>query len=168
MRRGSAIIVGVGLLLAFTVAAQAAATHGMSLFGDLKYGPDFKHFDYVNPDAPKGGTMHYSAIGTFDTLNPFVIKGIPAAGIGGVFDDDVRLQLLIRLVLARHVVGQRGLGDAESLVGRSRRHRAPEQKLVRLAALHLFEPQRHLVVGVGLQIADKQDFRPGPIELADL
>jgi microcin C transport system substrate-binding protein len=58
----------------------------MSLFGDLKYGPDFKHFDYVNPDAPKGGTMRYSAIGTFDTLNPFVIKGIPAAGIGGIFD----------------------------------------------------------------------------------
>jgi len=86
MRRGSAIIVGVVLLFAFTVAAQAAATHGMSLFGDLKYGPDFKHFDYVNPDAPKGGTMHYSAIGTFDTLNPFVIKGIPVAGIGGLFD----------------------------------------------------------------------------------
>jgi microcin C transport system substrate-binding protein len=86
MRRGSAIIVGVVILLAVTVAAQAAATHGMSLFGDLKYGTDFKHFDYVNPDAPKGGTIRYSAIGTFDTLNPFVIKGIPAAGIGGLFD----------------------------------------------------------------------------------
>jgi microcin C transport system substrate-binding protein len=58
----------------------------MSLFGDLKYGPDFKHFDYVNPDAPKGGTMRLSAIGTFDTLNPYVVKGVPAAGIGGIFD----------------------------------------------------------------------------------
>jgi microcin C transport system substrate-binding protein len=58
----------------------------MSLFGDLKYGPDFKHFDYTNPDAPKGGTMKMSAIGTFDTLNPFVVKGVPAAGIGGIFD----------------------------------------------------------------------------------
>ena len=58
----------------------------MSLFGDLKYGPDFKHFDYVNPNAPKGGTMRLSAIGTFDTLNPFVVKGVPAAGIGGIFD----------------------------------------------------------------------------------
>jgi microcin C transport system substrate-binding protein len=86
MRRGSAVIVGVFLLLAFTATAQAAATHGMSLYGDLKYGQDFEHFDYVNPDAPKGGTIHYSAIGTFDTLNPFVIKGIPAAGIGGLFD----------------------------------------------------------------------------------
>ena len=61
-------------------------SYGMSLFGDLKYGPDFKHFDYVNPDAPKGGTMRSSAIGTFDTLNPFVIKGVPAAGIGAIFD----------------------------------------------------------------------------------
>jgi microcin C transport system substrate-binding protein len=67
-------------------AAQAGATHGMSLFGDLKYGPDFQHFDYVNPDAPKGGTMRYSAIGTFDTLNPFIIKGVPVAGIGMIFD----------------------------------------------------------------------------------
>ena len=85
MRRSPAIIV-VALLLVFAGKTQAAATHGMSLFGDLKYGPDFKHFDYVNPQAPKGGTMRYSAIGTFDTLNPFVIKGIPAAGIGGIFD----------------------------------------------------------------------------------
>ena len=85
MRTIPAITV-VALLLVFTGAAHGAATHGMSLFGDLKYGPDFKHFDYVNPEAPKGGTMRYSAIGTFDTLNPFVIKGIPAAGIGGIFD----------------------------------------------------------------------------------
>src|SRR6185503_21000425 len=81
---------GIVLTLILTVglvaAANAAATPGMSLFGDLKYGPDFKNFDYVNPDAPKGGTMRLSAIGTFDTLNPYVVKGLPAAGIGGVFD----------------------------------------------------------------------------------
>jgi microcin C transport system substrate-binding protein len=69
-----------------TAVADAATTPGMSLFGDLKYRPDFPHFDYVNPDAPKGGTMKMSAIGTFDTLNPYVIKGVPAAGIGGIFD----------------------------------------------------------------------------------
>ena len=85
MRRAPAIIV-VALLLAFTDAARGAATHGVSLFGDLKYGPDFKNFDYVNPDAPKDGTMRRSAIGTFDTLNPFVIKGTPPSGVGEVFD----------------------------------------------------------------------------------
>ena len=85
MRRAPAIIV-VALLLVFTDAARGAATHGVSLFGDLKYGPDFKNFDYVNPDAPKDGTMRRSAIGTFDTLNPFVIKGTPPSGVGEVFD----------------------------------------------------------------------------------
>jgi microcin C transport system substrate-binding protein len=82
----SALAISFALLLVFTDAAHGAATHGMSLFGDLKYGPDFKHFDYVNPDAPKGGTVRYSAIGTYDTLNPFVIKGVSAAGIGQIFD----------------------------------------------------------------------------------
>src|SRR5207244_1789018 len=45
-----------------------------------------KNFDYVNPNAPKGGTMKFSAIGTYDTFNPYVVKGLPAAGIGGIFD----------------------------------------------------------------------------------
>ncbi len=67
-------------------AAQAAPKEGMSLFGDLKYQPGFTHFDYTNPQAPKGGTMRFSAIGTFDTLNPFVINGVPAAGISLIFD----------------------------------------------------------------------------------
>jgi microcin C transport system substrate-binding protein len=86
VRRSPAIIVGLVFSFFFAAAVQAAATHGMSLFGDLKYGPDFTHFDYVNPNAPSGGTIRYAAIGTYDTLNPFVIKGIPAAGIGGTFD----------------------------------------------------------------------------------
>src|ERR1700737_5214381 len=86
MRRAPVIFAGLVFSLLVATAAQAAATHGMSLYGDLKYGRDFKNFDYVNPNAPSGGTMRYAAIGTFDTLNPFVIKGIPAAGIGGTFD----------------------------------------------------------------------------------
>ena len=71
---------------AVATAALAAGTYGVSLFGELKYGPDFKNFDYVNPNAPKGGTMKFSAIGTYDTFNPYVVKGLPAAGIGGIFD----------------------------------------------------------------------------------
>ena len=85
MRKVSAVAAGVLLLLG-TGATAAVATYGLSLFGDLKYGPGFTHFDYANPDAPKGGTMRLSAIGTFDTLNPFVIKGVPAAGIRQIFD----------------------------------------------------------------------------------
>jgi microcin C transport system substrate-binding protein len=67
-------------------AAGVTKSHGLSLFGDLKYGADFSHFDYVNPDAPKGGTVRYSAIGTFDNLNPFILKGNAAIGSGAPFD----------------------------------------------------------------------------------
>ncbi len=86
MRRAPTFLVALFASIALFAAASAATTPGMSLFGDLKYAPDFKHFDYVNPTAPKGGTMRLSSIGTFDTLNPFVVKGVPAAGIGGIFD----------------------------------------------------------------------------------
>ncbi len=80
------------LAVLFTLAALgvspafAEPRHGLSLFGDLKYPANFTHFDYVNPDAPKGGAIKYSAIGTFDTLNPFTLKGQAAAGIGLVYD----------------------------------------------------------------------------------
>lgn len=50
-------------------------SHGYSYFGDLKYPADFEHFDYVNPDAPKGGAMVRYALGTFDSLNPYTRKG---------------------------------------------------------------------------------------------
>jgi microcin C transport system substrate-binding protein len=86
MRKLCGIFACLLLSVALATAGAAATTPGMSLFGDLKYDPDFRHFDYVNPDAPKGGTVRYSATGTFDTLNPFVIKGVPAAGIGEIFD----------------------------------------------------------------------------------
>src|SRR5215472_1662715 len=86
MRTVFKVFVAVILSASLAALAKAATTPGMSLFGDLKYGPDFKHFDYVNPDSPKGGAMRMSAIGTFDTLNPFVVKGVAAAGIGEIFD----------------------------------------------------------------------------------
>src|SRR5712664_1691500 len=77
---------GALLCCALATAALAAGTYGLSLFGELKYGPDFKNFEYVNPNAPKGGTMRLSSIGTYDTLNPFVVKGVPAAQIGQIFE----------------------------------------------------------------------------------
>ena len=50
-------------------------SHGFSTFGELKYGPDFEHLDYVNPDAPKGGEISIWEAGTFDSFNPFTIQG---------------------------------------------------------------------------------------------
>jgi microcin C transport system substrate-binding protein len=71
---------------AWSRSASAPATHGLSIHGDLKYPAGFKHFAYVNPSAPKGGSVTLAAIGTFDTLNPFILKGVPAAGITLTFD----------------------------------------------------------------------------------
>ncbi|MGE0752560.1 MAG: extracellular solute-binding protein [Variibacter sp.] len=63
--------------------------HGVSLFGDLKYPPGFKHFDYVNPNAPKGGTVHLGAVGTFDNLNLVVayVKGSLAQNLSLIYDN---------------------------------------------------------------------------------
>src|ERR1700682_5725436 len=85
MRILSGVVGSLALSLAI-VAAAASGKIGLSLFGDLKYPPDFKNFEYVSPNARKGGTMKFSAIGTYDTLNPYVVKGVPAAGIGQIFD----------------------------------------------------------------------------------
>jgi microcin C transport system substrate-binding protein len=61
---------------------SATTSHALSLVGEPKYGPDFQHLDYVDPNAPKGGTLRLSSIGTYDSLNPFIIKGVSAPGIG--------------------------------------------------------------------------------------
>ncbi|MBT3700105.1 MAG: ABC transporter substrate-binding protein [Alphaproteobacteria bacterium] len=74
-----------GLCLALlSGAVEAEPRHGLSTFGDLKYPADFKHFDYVNPQAPKGGTVKLRDIGTFDNLNPFIIKGVKLRGMAAV------------------------------------------------------------------------------------
>src|SRR6266536_4016765 len=86
MRRPFCVVFSLVLSLGGIAAMAAAGSHGLSLFGELKYPPDFKNFEYVDPRAPAGGVMKFSAIGTYDTLNPFVVKGVPAAGIGQIFD----------------------------------------------------------------------------------
>ena len=62
--------------------------HGLSLFGDLKYPPGFRHFDYINPQAPKGGSVRFAAVGTFDNFNAAVagVRGLLAAGAGTICD----------------------------------------------------------------------------------
>ena len=76
------------LFLSFPVLAdyQATPARGVAMHGTPRYGWNFKNFDYVNPDAPKGGTLKMSAFGSFDTFNPYVIKGVAAAGTGLLFD----------------------------------------------------------------------------------
>lgn len=75
---------------AFAEAAPAkgdAWTHGLSLFGDVKYPANFPHFNYVNPTAPKGGTVRQTAVGTFDNFN-MVVAGVKGAigAIGEIYE----------------------------------------------------------------------------------
>lgn len=60
--------------------------HGVAIVGDLKYPAGFEHFDYVNPAAPKIGTLRMSSTGTFDTFNPVLNRGEVAPGLATVFD----------------------------------------------------------------------------------
>ena len=71
------------------MSAQAAERHGLSAFELLKYPADFKHFEWVNPDAPKGGRLALigpAARTTFDNLNAFILKGDAAQGLDLLFD----------------------------------------------------------------------------------
>lgn len=68
------------------LAAGPAPVHGLAMHGAPKYPADFKHLDYMNPDAPKGGDVRFASIGTFDSLNAFILRGVPAVGLTGLFD----------------------------------------------------------------------------------
>jgi microcin C transport system substrate-binding protein len=92
----AAIAPALGSASSFSIIGSASAQtgsepawrHGLSLFGNLKYPADFKRFDYVNPDAPKGGVARMIAIGTFDNFNVAVagIKGSIAPGEGLIYE----------------------------------------------------------------------------------
>lgn len=85
------------MLVAATLAAGLQAAFSdewrttSSLIGESKYGDNFQHYDYVNPDAPKGGTLNSVIIGTFDNFNPYIVQGSAAAGLvafgGGLLYD---------------------------------------------------------------------------------
>src|SRR5262245_46293053 len=93
--RVAARLVLIALVVALAAGPSAAVraadtgvttSHGLSIYGDLKYKAGFKHFDYVNPDAVKGGEVRLGAVGTFDSMNPFILKGVPAASAAVLFE----------------------------------------------------------------------------------
>lgn len=71
---------------ALFTSARAQPQHGLAMHGTLKYPSDFTHFDYVNPDAPKGGELRLADQGPFDSLNPFITKGQTPDGAALPFD----------------------------------------------------------------------------------
>jgi len=76
-----------GCATSFSIAetVKTVKSHGLSLAGPLKYNSNFKHLEYANPDAPKGGTLRLSAIGGFDNLNPYISRGNSASGLSLTF-----------------------------------------------------------------------------------
>lgn len=89
VRKFARTAIGLSMLalVAFSTQAQdVQPTHAIAMHGTPKYGPDFKHFDYVNPQAPKGGTIRYGAEGSFDNFNAFIPKGESADGLGMLYD----------------------------------------------------------------------------------
>lgn len=87
LRRETVLQCGLAILLAAGFPASALAAHGFALHGDLKYPADFSHFDYVNVDAPKGGTLTLANPDrrtSFDKFNPFTLKGVAAPGLNAL------------------------------------------------------------------------------------
>jgi len=88
------LLAGSLLLTCLSLPAMAAPQHALTLYDEPpKYPANFKHFDYVNPDAPKGGTFRQSSFGGFDSLNPFINKGVPADDVGLIYDTLMRQSL---------------------------------------------------------------------------
>jgi len=85
-RISSKLLLASALASNISFAADLNGAHGISMHGDLKYPAGFEHYEYVNPEAPKGGTVRQWAMGSFDSFNPFIIKGSPAAGSGSMYD----------------------------------------------------------------------------------
>jgi microcin C transport system substrate-binding protein len=88
MKRGlAAALVAVAIGVSDAAAEEPQWHHGVSLMGEPKLPADFPNFPYVNPDAPKGGTLNLSTEGTYDSFNPILtLRGTPAAGLPMVFD----------------------------------------------------------------------------------
>ena len=85
-RRTILKLAGLSPLARVAYAQAKEFKHASSLFGPIKYPAGFSHFDYVNPNAPKSGILRLPAFGSFDSFNPFIIKGDPAAGIGLTYE----------------------------------------------------------------------------------
>ncbi|SHF73614.1 microcin C transport system substrate-binding protein [Modicisalibacter ilicicola DSM 19980] len=74
-----------GMALAAS-SGEVATQHGLAMYDEPALAAGFDHFPYVNPDAPEGGELNRAAIGSFDSTNPFIVKGTPANGLTQIYD----------------------------------------------------------------------------------
>ena len=80
------ILIILCISICFPSLADINVSHAIAMHGEPKYSKDFEHVEYVNPNAYKGGKVIFSSIGSYDTFNPFTLKGNAAAGIGNLFE----------------------------------------------------------------------------------
>lgn len=83
---GAALWMGAPAILRAQTTSKTNVSHGFAMHGTPKYPADAGPPDYLNPGAPKGGTVKLGARGTFDSLHPFIVKSVPAAGITSIWD----------------------------------------------------------------------------------
>jgi len=83
LKRASTFAFGIWLLAGLAGACSAAETYGIAMHGAPALPPDFNHMPYVDPDAPKGGRLTWALLGTFDSLNPLIVKGLAVQQIRG-------------------------------------------------------------------------------------
>ncbi len=74
------------LIFQFKAQANTNISHAIAMHGEPKYSKEFENVEYINPNSIKGGSIVRSAIGTYDSFNPFILKGTSAAGIGGLYE----------------------------------------------------------------------------------
>ncbi|TBV00046.1 hypothetical protein DNJ95_02500 [Stutzerimonas kirkiae] len=87
IRHGFLAGLGLATLVCLGGPLQAGPRHALTLYDEPpKYPANFQHFDYANPDAPKGGILRQAGFGSFDSLNLFINKGVPADNIGLIYD----------------------------------------------------------------------------------
>ena len=87
MRFAAALAAAVAVFSPLAASADGTIlSHAVAEFGEPKYGPDFQHFDYANPDAPKGGDVKFAAAGSFDSLNFLPIRSDDARSIQIIYD----------------------------------------------------------------------------------
>ena len=90
MKRMLFNIAALFVLLSFQNYSHANKVHGIAMHGEPKYESSFRHLDYVNPNAPKGGEVKFGSYGSFDNLNRVAFKGSKAAGLGYINDTLMR------------------------------------------------------------------------------
>lgn len=77
-------LIATSLLLTLATPITAAPRHGIAMMGEPALPEGFTHLPYANPDAPKGGELRQAVTGSFDSVNPFIVKGQAAAGLRGL------------------------------------------------------------------------------------